>query len=88
LIQFVTSYQHSSGQNRLKVTTIARSWVDANAPDIPASFDQEASTVLMARIAAFKADFDEGPDVLRWLDRTFLSYLISRNVDKTVSKVC
>lgn len=72
LIQFVTSYQHSSGQNRLKVTTIARSWVDANAPDIPAGFDQEASTVLMARIAAFKADFDEGPDVLRWLDRMLI----------------
>lgn len=54
------------------MTTLARSWVDANAPDIPASFDQEAATVLMARIAAFKADFDEGPDVLRWLDRMCL----------------
>ncbi|KAJ3382722.1 GTPase-activating protein S23, partial [Lobulomyces angularis] len=72
LIQFVTYYQHSSGQFRLKVTTIARSWVDANAPDIPASFDQEASTVLMARIAAFKAEFDDSPDVLRWLDRMLI----------------
>lgn len=72
VVQFVTAYQHSNRQWRVKVTTIARSWVDSGSPEIPLSFDQEASTVLMARIAAFKSDFDEGPDVLRWLDRMLI----------------
>ncbi|KAI8855156.1 putative SEC23-component of COPII coat of ER-golgi vesicle [Chytridium lagenaria] len=57
LIQFVTLYQHSSGQFRLRVTTVARS------TDIAASFDQEAAAV---------AEIDDGPDVLRWLDRMLI----------------
>jgi protein transport protein SEC23 len=36
------------------------------------SFDQEASAVLMARIAVFKAEIDDSPDVLRWLDRMLI----------------
>ena len=36
------------------------------------SFDQEAATVLMARIAVFKSEYDDGPDVLRWLDRMLI----------------
>lgn len=28
--------------------------------------------MLMARIALFKAEIDEGPDVLRWLDRMLI----------------
>lgn len=72
LIQFVTHYQHSSGQMRLRVTTIARNWADATSPDIPLSFDQEAAAVLMARIAIFKAEIDDAPDVLRWLDRMLI----------------
>lgn len=26
----------------------------------------------MARIATFKAEYDDGPDVLRWLDRMLI----------------
>lgn len=26
----------------------------------------------MARIAVFKAEYDDGPDVLRWLDRMLI----------------
>ena len=37
-----------------------------------AGFDQEAAAVLMARIAAYRADNDEGADVLRWLDRMLI----------------
>ena len=48
------------------------SWAEANSPEIPASFDQEAAAVLMARIAIFKAEIDDGPDVLRWLDRMLI----------------
>ncbi|KAI9224027.1 hypothetical protein BC828DRAFT_175949 [Blastocladiella britannica] len=72
LVQFVTHYQHSSGQMRLRVTTVARHIVDGSAPDIAASFDQEAAAVLMARIAVFKAEIDDAPDVLRWLDRMLI----------------
>ncbi|EGF83355.1 hypothetical protein BATDEDRAFT_32725 [Batrachochytrium dendrobatidis JAM81] len=72
VIQFVTLYQHSSGQFRLKVTTIPRVWTEPTSPTIPAAFDQEASAVLMARIAAFKSEVDDGPDVLRWLDRMLI----------------
>lgn len=59
---------------RLRVTTVARNWADmaTNLPSIQAGFDQEASAVLMARIAVFKAQTDDGPDVLRWLDRTLI----------------
>ena len=72
LIQFVTHYQHSSGKNKLRVTTIARNFAEAGSPSIAASFDQEAAAVLMARIAVFKAEIDDSPDVLRWLDRMLI----------------
>ncbi|EIW70298.1 hypothetical protein TREMEDRAFT_71580 [Tremella mesenterica DSM 1558] len=72
LIQFVTHYQHSSGQFRLRVTTIARTFHEGGHPAIAASFDQEAAAVLMARIAVFKAEIDDSPDVLRWLDRMLI----------------
>ncbi|KAK4046985.1 GTPase-activating protein S23 [Microbotryomycetes sp. JL201] len=72
MIQFVTHYQHSSGQYRLRVTTIARNFAEAGSPSISDSFDQEVAAVLMARIAVFKADIDDSPDVLRWLDRMLI----------------
>ncbi|KAI7832043.1 hypothetical protein BX661DRAFT_179711 [Kickxella alabastrina] len=72
LIQYVTTYQHSSGQYRMRVTTIARSWAEGSSPEIPASFDQEAAAVLMSRIAVFKSEVDETADVLRWLDRMLI----------------
>lgn len=72
MMQFVTHYQHSSGEFRLRVTTIARNFAEAGNPAIAANFDQEAAAVLMARIAVFKADIDDSPDVLRWLDRMLI----------------
>ncbi|GIY89428.1 protein transport protein Sec23A [Caerostris extrusa] len=73
-IQFITQYQHSSGQRKIRVTTIARNWADAssNIHHISAGFDQEAAAVLMARLACFRAEGDDGADVLRWLDRTLI----------------
>lgn len=72
LIQFVTHYQHANGSFRLRVTTIARSFAEGGSSQIAASFDQEAAAVLMARIAVFKAEIDDSPDVLRWLDRMLI----------------
>jgi len=74
-IQLITQYQHSSGQRRVRVTTVARNWADpATAlPHIAASFDQEAAAVLMARMAAWRAETtEEGADVLRWVDRMLI----------------
>ncbi|XP_041353261.1 protein transport protein Sec23A-like isoform X2 [Gigantopelta aegis] len=73
-IQFITQYQHSSGQRRVRCSTVARNWADAstNIQHISAGFDQEAAAVLMARIAVYRAETDDGPDVLRWLDRMLI----------------
>ncbi|CAJ0920433.1 unnamed protein product [Ranitomeya imitator] len=73
-IQFVTQYQHSSTQKRIRVTTIARNWADAQTQlqHIEAAFDQEAAAVLMARLGVYRAETEEGPDVLRWLDRQLI----------------
>uniref|UniRef100_A0A672GP84 Protein transport protein SEC23 n=1 Tax=Salarias fasciatus TaxID=181472 RepID=A0A672GP84_SALFA len=73
-VQFVTQYQHSNTQRRIRVTTIARNWADAQSQiqHIETSFDQEAAAVLMARLGVFRAESEEGPDVLRWLDRQLI----------------
>ena len=33
-LQFQTQYQHPSGQQRLRVTTVARPWAEPNAPEV------------------------------------------------------
>jgi len=73
-IQFITQYQHSSGQRRVRVTTCARNWVDSsNLHYVAPSFDQEASAVLMARVATHRCDTDDNAqDILRWLDRMLI----------------
>jgi protein transport protein SEC23 len=60
-IQFTTHYTHSSGSQRLRVTTIRRPLRDGGSPEIAQSFDQETAAVLMARIAVFKSEVDDGP---------------------------
>jgi protein transport protein SEC23 len=60
-IQFTTHYTHSSGSQRLRVTTINRPLRDGGSPEIAQSFDQETAAVLMARIAVFKSEIDDGP---------------------------
>jgi protein transport protein SEC23 len=72
IIQFTTLYQHANGQYRMRVTTIPRQWAEPTSPAIAGGFDQEAAAVLMARIASFKSEIDDGPDVLRWLDRMLI----------------
>lgn len=81
MMQFLTYYQHSSGHYHLRVTTVARNLSGpAGDPTLAQSFDQEAAAVLMARIAVFKAEVDDGPDVLRWVDRMLIR-LCSRFAD-------
>lgn len=75
VLQFVTRYQHSSGQSRCRVVTAARRWVDTTSPDFALGFDQEAAAVAMARLAAFRAEHEESFDVLRWLDRSLIRFV-------------
>ncbi|KAI5301240.1 GTPase-activating protein S23 [Ascosphaera atra] len=80
LIQFLTYYQHAGGQYHLRVTTVARPLSMPGDTTLAQSFDQEAAAVLMSRIAVFKAEVDDGPDVLRWVDRMLIR-LCSRFAD-------
>lgn len=56
------------------MTTVARNWADAtaNIHHISAGFDQEAAAVIMARMAVYRAESDDSPDVLRWVDRMLI----------------
>ena len=49
----------------------------ANMNQISYSFDQECAAILMARIAIFRAETDNGHDVLRWLDRMLIKLVIT-----------
>ena len=81
MMQFLTYYQHSSGHYHLRVTTVVRNLSGpAGDPTLAQSFDQEAAAILMSRIAVFKAEVDDGPDVLRWVDRMLIR-LCSRFAD-------
>ena len=56
------------------ISSMCFSWADASANihHISAGFDQEAAAVMMARVAVYRAETDDGPDVLRWLDRMLI----------------
>lgn len=71
-LQFITHYQHSSGYYRTRVTTVCN-FMTPDESILAGSFDQEAATALMARLALFKSDQDDGADVLRWIDRRLIS---------------
>ncbi|KAJ9567013.1 hypothetical protein OSB04_002979 [Centaurea solstitialis] len=75
--QFLTCYQNSSGQMRLRATTLSRRWVTGQGSiqaslsvnfrnlDLTAGFDQEAAAVVMARQVSFKMEtevFNNSPD--------------------------
>eukprot|EP01086_Lenisia_limosa_P015910 TRINITY_DN5407_c0_g1_i1.p1 TRINITY_DN5407_c0_g1~~TRINITY_DN5407_c0_g1_i1.p1 ORF type:complete len:744 (+),score=176.46 TRINITY_DN5407_c0_g1_i1:86-2317(+) len=75
-IQFITSYMHSSGQWRHRVTTVARNFTSNETPgrdEIAEGFDQETAAVVMARIAVHKLMIEDLFDPQRWLDRTLVS---------------
>ena len=66
MVQFVTRYTHSTGETRIRVTTLARSWADPQTglDYIIQGFDQECAAVVMARWAIFRALTDEVNDSL------------------------
>eukprot|EP00033_Pygsuia_biforma_P000731 GCRY01000855.1.p1 GENE.GCRY01000855.1~~GCRY01000855.1.p1 ORF type:complete len:747 (-),score=158.47 GCRY01000855.1:377-2617(-) len=77
-VQFLTQYQHSSGQWRLRVTTVAHGFAANDITEqLAQGFDQETAAVCIARIATFKSEREPAADVLRWLDRMLIR-LVSR----------
>lgn len=70
-VQFITHYQHTSGSYRMRVTTISNI-LTSDEQVLTQSFDQEAAAVLMARVSLYKAEQDDGADVLRWIDRMLI----------------
>ncbi|KAG8370330.1 hypothetical protein BUALT_Bualt14G0105600 [Buddleja alternifolia] len=73
-IQFITRYRYSNMGVRKRVTTAARRWVLKNSPEIASGFDQEAAASVMARLAIHKAETILAEDVIRWLDKTLISF--------------
>lgn len=71
-IQYITHYQHSAGQYRVRVTTLSNAIVAPGDLSISGGFDQEAAAVLMSKIAVYKAEDDDSADVLRWTDRMLI----------------
>ena len=62
------------------VCALVSRWADAatNLNHIAAGFDQETAAVVMSRMAVARSENDDGPDVLRWLDRMLIR-LVSPN---------
>ncbi|KAL3678997.1 hypothetical protein R1sor_021953 [Riccia sorocarpa] len=73
-IQFLTHYQHTDGNMRLRATTVRRRWVDGSTSteELVAGFDQETAAVVMARLCSFKMETEEEFDATRWLDRSLI----------------
>ncbi|GER45157.1 transport family protein [Striga asiatica] len=67
-------YQHSSGQMRLRATTLSRRWVagPGNKEDLISGFDQEAAAVVMARLVSTKMETEAEFDPIRWLDKSLI----------------
>ena len=80
VIQFRTHYSNSQGQKFLRVTSVQKNWVDTTQDPnralsiISKGFDQEASAVLISRMALFKCeDLGESTiDVIRWIDKLLI----------------
>lgn len=74
-IQFQTTYIAGDRSTRLRVTTIRRklsSNLQENNYEVAQGFDQEAATVLLAKIAIIKGYKEESIEVLRWVDKSLI----------------
>ncbi|CAA0368693.1 unnamed protein product [Arabidopsis thaliana] len=73
--QFLTYYQHSNGQTRLRVTTLSRRWVmgTESLQELSNGFDQEAAAVVMARLISFKMETQPEFNPQRWVDKALIN---------------
>jgi len=68
-VQFITQYNSSDGFKHVRATTIRRFF---GSDDF--EFDQESAAVLLARMACYRSDTNEGTgqEILRWLDKSLV----------------
>ncbi|ODV95835.1 hypothetical protein PACTADRAFT_66730 [Pachysolen tannophilus NRRL Y-2460] len=70
-IQFQTTYRHTNGSWRIRITTLKRP--TTNSAELTHTFDQEAAAVLLARMIVHKLENGgEYSDLLRWIDKTLV----------------
>eukprot|EP00250_Pteridium_aquilinum_P002668 c12892_g1_i1 orf=88-2388(+) len=75
IIQFITKYQRSNGEVRVRVTTTARRWVDGSqVENLVAGFDQEAAAAIVSRLAIYKAVGEDVAEVITWLDNLLIRF--------------
>ena len=77
ILQFITTYRHiATGAYRIRVTTTGFQFTDmsSNRHQIGQSFDQEAATVLLARLAMWKVRDEDLIDVVHYIDRTLIRF--------------
>lgn len=68
-VQFITQYMGSDGLKHVRVTTTRRFF---GADDH--EFDQESAAVLLARMACYRSDTNEGTgqEIMRWIDKSLV----------------
>lgn len=68
-VQFITQYNGSDGFKHVRVTTVRRFF---GSDDF--EFDQESAAVLLARMACYRSDTNEGTgqEILRWIDKSLV----------------
>lgn len=72
LVQFTTHYIHSSGDVRLRVTTISRPRVGSVGELVP-YIDQEAMAVVLARVAVYKSlHGTHYSELIQWVDNLLI----------------
>jgi len=72
MLQFRTEYRHPSGQTRLRVVTVGRSWAHPKSDQIAAGFDQEAAVAMLGRMAIWRMMGQDQADVAAWLDKCLI----------------
>ena len=68
-VQFITQYHSSDGYKHIRVTTCRRFFGSEDY-----EFDQESAAVLLARMACYRSDTNEGTgqEILRWIDKSLV----------------
>ena len=68
-VQFITQYYSSDGYKHVRVTTCRRFFGSDDH-----EFDQESAAVLLARMACYRSDTNEGTgqEILRWIDKSLV----------------
>lgn len=79
IIQFITNYQHIDGTRRVHVTTSQRLINQSfdTTESVIGSFDQEAATVLVARMAVWKVVHESTDVALKFINKILVDFLSS-----------